>query len=213
MGTLLRTQHRGSTEDRSRWVLEHQDAVFNTAYRILGDGELAGQVTRETFLRAFPEPAESRDATSRRLLRIAIRLCCARLRRGRLGPQALAIDGDPCQRCLQALPLEQRIVVLLADGQGMSDGEIAGITGVPARVVRSRLSEGRARLRDALVSRGLVDPSYAQELEGARRAVGLGLNLGEHQAPGPHAAGRPAEDLAGVHTTAGIGRSRRPAGP
>jgi RNA polymerase sigma-70 factor (ECF subfamily) len=53
-------------------------------------------------------------------------------------------------QAIEALPDRFRIVVVLADVQGLSYGEIAGSLEVPVGTVRSRLSRGRALLQKAL---------------------------------------------------------------
>ncbi len=51
------------------------------------------------------------------------------------------------QSALQALPEEQRAVVLLVAIEGLSYAEVARVAGVPIGTVMSRLSRGRERLR------------------------------------------------------------------
>ncbi|HWB42715.1 MAG TPA: sigma-70 family RNA polymerase sigma factor [Gemmatimonadales bacterium] len=51
---------------------------------------------------------------------------------------------------IEALPDRYRIVVVLADVQGLSYGDIAGSLEVPIGTVRSRLARGRALLQKAL---------------------------------------------------------------
>jgi RNA polymerase sigma-70 factor, ECF subfamily len=53
-------------------------------------------------------------------------------------------------RALAELPLEQRQVILLVGLEGMSYEEAAEILSVPVGTVRSRLSRGRAALRELL---------------------------------------------------------------
>ena len=48
------------------------------------------------------------------------------------------------------LPLDQRVVLVLSDVQGLSYDEIAEATGASLGTVKSRLSRARARLRDYL---------------------------------------------------------------
>ena len=57
---------------------------------------------------------------------------------------------DDLIRAIEALPDRYRIVVVLADVQGLSYGEIAGSLEVPIGTVRSRLARGRALLQKAL---------------------------------------------------------------
>ena len=53
-------------------------------------------------------------------------------------------------RAIEALPERFRVVVVLADVQGLAYGEIAGALEVPIGTVRSRLARGRALLQKAL---------------------------------------------------------------
>ena len=58
--------------------------------------------------------------------------------------------GRAIQRGLEALPPEQRAVVVLSDIQGMRYGEIAKTAGISLGTVKSRLNRGRRKLRDFL---------------------------------------------------------------
>ncbi len=65
------------------------------------------------------------------------------------------------QKGLQELPLDQRVVVILCDVQGLSYEEIAASTQTSLGTVRSRISRGRKRLRDYLYRhRELLPRSY-----------------------------------------------------
>ena len=65
-------------------------------------------------------------------------------------------DSD-IKKALQEIPEEFRMVVYLADVEGFSYKEIAGIVDIPAGTVMSRLSRGRKQLREKLAD-------YAAEL-------------------------------------------------
>jgi RNA polymerase sigma-70 factor (ECF subfamily) len=54
------------------------------------------------------------------------------------------------QNCLNRLPEDMRVVVIMCDVQGMDYAEIAEGVGVALGTVKSRLSRARARLRDCL---------------------------------------------------------------
>jgi RNA polymerase sigma-70 factor (ECF subfamily) len=58
--------------------------------------------------------------------------------------------NEGIQRGIQTLPLEQRMVLVLSDIQGLSYQEIAETMGLSLGTVKSRLSRGRAKLRDYL---------------------------------------------------------------
>jgi RNA polymerase sigma-70 factor (ECF subfamily) len=57
---------------------------------------------------------------------------------------------EPVQNALDALPPEFKIVVILADIEGLSYEEVSRIAGCPVGTVRSRLHRGRAILKDKL---------------------------------------------------------------
>jgi RNA polymerase sigma-70 factor (ECF subfamily) len=54
------------------------------------------------------------------------------------------------QRCLDALPIHFRTVVVLVDVQGMNYSEVASVVRVPLGTIKSRLSRARLRLRENL---------------------------------------------------------------
>ncbi len=89
---------------------------------------------------SFPEPADPAEAPDEFVLRREL--------------------GAMIQQGLDLLPPEQRIVVILCDVQGMPYDDIAAITGTNLGTVKSRLSRGRARLRDFLKERELLPSQY-----------------------------------------------------
>jgi len=54
------------------------------------------------------------------------------------------------QHCLDGLPMEYRMVVILADIQGLDYGEVAFSIKKPLGTVKSRLARARLRLRECL---------------------------------------------------------------
>jgi RNA polymerase sigma-70 factor (ECF subfamily) len=54
------------------------------------------------------------------------------------------------QHCLDALPLEFKTVVVMADIQGMDYTEVAASVHVPLGTIKSRLARARLRLRECL---------------------------------------------------------------
>jgi len=63
------------------------------------------------------------------------------------------------QGCLASLPPDQRLAVILRDVQGLAYEEVAEATGTSLGTVKSRISRGRAALRDSLLARGELLPS------------------------------------------------------
>ena len=72
--------------------------------------------------------------------------------------------GRSIQQGLDSIPHDQRLAVVLIDVQGFGYEEAAGIMGISVGTVKSRLSRGRARVRDFLRGRPGVLPSrYGSE--------------------------------------------------
>ena len=51
--TLIHSAQRGDLDAFNSLVLTYQGSLFNTALRILNDGELAADITQDAFLSAF----------------------------------------------------------------------------------------------------------------------------------------------------------------
>ncbi len=69
---------------------------------------------------------------------------------GHLGVGATQEDSlrwRDLQRCLDALPEEQRLVIMLVSVEDLSYAEVGQVLGIPIGTVMSRLSRGRERLR------------------------------------------------------------------
>jgi RNA polymerase sigma-70 factor (ECF subfamily) len=187
--TWISDARRGDLGAFNQLVLAYQGVVYNTAYRILGDVDAAADATQEAFISAFRALAGYRGGSFRAwLLRIVTNACYDYLRyRQRRpsssleaalaegGPQQtahlVATEEDPEEHALRSelsdllqtginsLPAEQRITLVLADVQGFSYQEVAEMTGTSPGTVKSRLSRGRARLRDYLLARKELLPA------------------------------------------------------
>jgi RNA polymerase sigma-70 factor (ECF subfamily) len=159
-------------------VETHQDAVFGLCLRMLGSTHAAEDVTQEAFLSAYRSIERCRGDVFRAwLLRIAANACTDELRRRRRRPQVSLDDHsgeaspldlpDPSespeeravrselsrhiQSGLASLPPDQRAAVVLRDVQGLSYEEIAQVLRLSPGTVKSRISRGRARLRNVLL--------------------------------------------------------------
>ena len=78
-----------------------------------------------------------------------------------LSPQDQVLNlelGEHIRNGLARLPQEQRLAVVLYDVQGFSYEEIATIMNTSPGTVKSRLSRGRAQLRDYLLKQGTFGP-------------------------------------------------------
>ena len=175
---LVAEAQRGSLDAFNRLVRAYERQVYNVALRVVGDVDTAEDVTQDTFLLAYRSLHQFRGGIFRAwLLRITTNRSYDELRRRQRRPagsfdelgfeprvewSTLAAGEDPDARAerlelsralelaLARLPDDQRAVVVLSDVQGYSYDEIAAITGASLGTIKSRLSRGRARLRDAL---------------------------------------------------------------
>ena len=153
--------------------------VYNLAFRLSGDAELAADLTQEIFLRVFRHIGQFRGHSSLKtwIFRIAVNHCRSCLGRkhlltqpfvdepregGVLGlnfpdpsrdPEELAVAADASRRVtvgLAKIPPKFREAVVLRDLEGLSYEEIAEVLGVRIGTVRSRIARGREQLRALL---------------------------------------------------------------
>jgi len=83
---ILETQH-GNLESFNGLVLAYQETLFNSAVYILGDEELAADVTQDAFISAFRHINSYRDGSFKAwLIRMVINRCYDELRRQKRHP-------------------------------------------------------------------------------------------------------------------------------
>lgn len=180
---LIKAARHGDVRSFNRLVEIYQDAAYHTAYRILDNSDAAADATQDAFLAAYRHLNDFRDGSFKAwLLRIVTNACYDFLRARKRRPadsldDMLSSDDDReprefvdkregpeehaerselhslLQIGIRNLPYDQRIVLVLADVQGMSYEEIAVATSSNLGTVKSRLNRARARLRDWLLER------------------------------------------------------------
>jgi RNA polymerase sigma-70 factor (ECF subfamily) len=185
---LIDAARQGDVGSFNQLVLSYQSMVYNFAYRILGDRHAAADATQDAFISAFKAIGKFRGGSFKAwLLRIVTNACYDQLRRKQRQPSTsldalLVLEPAPTQsltdprespeeytvrqelsKAIQIgignLPPEQRVTLVLADVQGFSYQEIAGVTGVSLGTVKSRLSRARNKLRDFLLGQRELLPS------------------------------------------------------
>ena len=195
---LIQSARKGDVDAFNHLVLVYQHQVYNLAFRIMGEEAAAADATQEAFISAYNHLKDFRGGSFKSwLLRIVTNACYDDLRRRKRRP-ATSLDDlvsgedgenefdlpspadspetiiqrrevvDLIQRGITTLPDDQRIVLVLSDVQGMSYEEIAEITRSNLGTVKSRLSRGRARLREYLQAHGELLPENYR-LESDRR--------------------------------------------
>ena len=194
---LIRDAQHGDLDAFNRLVLAYQDAIYNTALRILSDEDLAADATQEAFLSAFRSLSSFRGGSFRGwLLRTVTNACYDEFRRKHRRPttplEPVTDDDeemdtsrwltDPAmspeeqfetaelehaiQHCLEALPVEFRAVVVLADVQMLDYSEVAAALKKPLGTIKSRLARARLKLRECLQAfRELLPSAYRLENE------------------------------------------------
>lgn len=188
---LIRRSKEGDLDAFNEIVARYQRQVFNTAARILGSASYADDATQETFISAYRAINKFRGVNlAPWLMRIAKNQCYDMIRSMRRRPAdsleenlanpavARVQSGSSpeeetlraelaaeIQRAILSLPPAQRLVVTLIDVQGFSYEETAVAADVSIGTVKSRLSRGRARIRDHLRGLGeLLPPEFRQSL-------------------------------------------------
>ncbi len=85
--TLIREAQKGDLTAFNRLVLNYQDMLYNTAYRIMGDPALADDATQEAFISAFQKLKFYRGGSFKAwILRIVTNACYDEFRRQKRRP-------------------------------------------------------------------------------------------------------------------------------
>lgn len=180
---LVEGSRRGDLEAFNAIVAAYQDQVYSLCLRMLGSPQAAEDAAQEAFLSAYRNVGRMRGPSVRSwLLRIAANASIDELRRRRrqpqlsldapapetypdrrlevadpaAGPEQIALRGElraALQRELLRLPPDQRLAVILCDVEGLSYEEVAASMSSSIGTVKSRISRGRGRLREALRAR------------------------------------------------------------
>lgn len=191
---LIADSQRGDVRAFNVLVEHYQTRLYNLCYRMLGDPDAAADVTQDAFLSAFRNIRRYRGGSfAAWMMRIATNGCYDQLRARQRRPtssiDALLDDEDHAprqfedsgespddrslrnelageiQRGLDELDADQRLAIVLSDIQGFSYDEISAVTGWPLGTVKSRLSRGRAQLRNVLRQGELLPARYRQTPE------------------------------------------------
>lgn len=166
--SLTRRAVDGDVDAFSELVASHDDRMRAVAFRMLGDRAAMDDALQAAYLKAFSAISGFRSEANfgTWLHRIVVNSCYDTLRRsGRRAEVPLQVLteveepgswedglllGQQLDQALQELPEDQRMTVILVDGQGLSYGEAAEVLEVERGTVASRLNRARASLRGLL---------------------------------------------------------------
>jgi RNA polymerase sigma-70 factor (ECF subfamily) len=163
---------RGDTAAFGTLVERYQEVAFRAAYLIVRNAAAAEDVAQEAFVRAYRTLGRFRPGEPFRpwLLRIVTNAALneVRSRTRRVGlfaraaavaerafepPDAAVEAGDEAAgvlRAINALPLDDRVVLYLRYYLELPEREIAAAIGKPPGTVKSRLHRASARLREVI---------------------------------------------------------------
>lgn len=155
---------RGDSDALGALYFRHAGGLGRLAWRLLGNRSEAEDVVQDLFAR-LPESLGSYREAGRLdgwLRRLAVNLALKRLRSSRTRRElplergvlvgAGRQDGESIEvrRAVEALPIDQRAVVVLKVVEGYSHEEIAEILGISRGASEVRLSRAMKRLREDL---------------------------------------------------------------
>lgn len=175
---LIAQAKAGDVQAYNRLVIQHQELAYNVARRIVGSPQTAEDVTQDAFIAAYQALDQFRGGSFKSwLLRIVTNRCYDVLRRHKRRPQSSIEElteenesapflrsaeetpeqhqqraelAQAIERCLQALPADQRVATVLCDVEGYDYNDIARILSISLGTVKSRISRARSKLRDCL---------------------------------------------------------------
>jgi RNA polymerase sigma-70 factor (ECF subfamily) len=146
----------------------HDDRMRGLAYRLMADRHRMDDALQEAYLKAFKGLHRFRAGSDfgTWLYRITYNACIDELRKrkrspvstedpvdpisDRPGPERTVSASETVRSALAELPVDQRVTVVLVDGEGFDHREAAEILGVAPGTVASRLHRARAALRRVL---------------------------------------------------------------
>jgi len=178
---------KGETEAFNALVLKYQNMAYSVAYRMLRDEDAAADVVQDSLIKAYRALQGFQGGNFRSwLMRIVANTCYDLLRAKQRhatdslddlldeqdhtphlvdhaeGPESHAERMELnkfIEAGIQALPPDQRLVLVLCDVHGYAYDEIAEIANLPMGTVKSRISRARLRLRDYLLNKPELLPS------------------------------------------------------
>lgn len=150
-----------------RLLATHERMVLRTAYRLLGRLEDAQDASQEVFLRLHRhmDRIDLEQGITSWLYRTTVNYCFDTMRRRKpldpiefeppvAGRQQEDLELAERRKLVAAalldLPEKERAAIVLREIEGLETGEVARILGSSEGTVRSQVSVGKARLKDAL---------------------------------------------------------------
>ena len=181
---LVATAAQGLEGSFEELVRRYQRPISAYVYRMVGDYDIALDLTQEIFIKIYASLARYRPEFkfSTWIYKIAHNAAVDHLRRTSTREQSLMIgtDGDQfdmpiesgrlspeqeseqrerrieIETVVRALPANYRELVILRHSQDLSYEEIVEVTGLPLGTVKNRLFRAREMMRQQFVEKGIT---------------------------------------------------------
>jgi len=168
---LIALAKKGDAGAYERLVKMFQHPIYYLCRRMTGSHQEADDAAQETFIKAFFALAAFKDGLSfySWIRRIAVNVCLNHIKAGKreepLGDRDPAIAASPLNElqekedeqrfleALEALPPDQKAVLVLRVQEDQSYRDIAETLQISEGTVMSRLSRAREKLKAALAGR------------------------------------------------------------
>ncbi len=165
---LVELARQGERPAFDALIRRHDDRMRGLAYRLLTDRHSMDDALQEAYLKAYRGLDRFRAGSDfgTWLYRITYNTCIDELRKrkrspvttedptdpvsAKPGPERVVTASETVRAALAELPVDQRVTVVLVDGEGFDHREAAEILGVQPGTVASRLHRARAALRRTL---------------------------------------------------------------
>jgi RNA polymerase sigma-70 factor (ECF subfamily) len=172
---LIQKTAEGDENAFEQLITKHEDKVYSTVYRYVGDRTEAEDVAQEVFVKVWQKAGSFRGKSrfSTWLYRIVANQCLSHRRRRRREPEPLDpvnVDDqktdspedeiekkeqlEAVRLAVDSLPERQRLALILAKYEGKAYKEIAEIMGVSLSSVESLIHRARTTLRKKLLPPG-----------------------------------------------------------
>jgi len=170
---------KGDTSAFETLMEHHEGRIYAIALRMCGNREDAQDCAQEAMLRIYHalDRFKGQSSFATWVYRVTMNSCLDELRKRKVRaatsldsmlesgwspqatesdqPEVQALRGEQRDRILAAiasLPEDMRTVIVLRDIQGFSYEQIADILNANIGTIKSRISRGREKLREILVS-------------------------------------------------------------
>lgn len=171
---LINRAKKGEIEAFERLIENHQQKIFNFAYSLVGDVEIAKDVTQQALIKAYLsiKKFHGKSSFTTWLYRIINNVFQDELRKpyykhetptipisspsnssnSSAPEEVLAIKEKQIlvQQTIKSLPPDLATIIILKDIQGFSYEEIREIVNIPLGTVKSRLFRAREILKENL---------------------------------------------------------------